>query len=444
MVTVQIYSECTTPRFAYACRILFDCVLRIPYVIHHSADNLNYAGPLLFYTQQPPPQSGVMHIVPSGLLAENHLRTKKPTVSWNGNIPQLYFNKEDSKEPFDPFSAAFYMVTRYEEYLPFRADIYGRFPEFESLSGMHDFTHLPVVHAWADNLAVALKKQFPGFYTAPKKAEAIFTYDIDVAYAYRGRSWLTRILSLLKDLYTGQFSNAKAKLTTGFGKNSDPSDTYKLLENNPLQTLFFFLLAKKRTRYDRNISPDSPVLKQLIRQMTSCKTGIGIHPSYHSSENNNLITSEKKTLEEIANQSVTFSRQHFLRFRLPDTFRALEKAGILHDYSMQYPEMPGFRAGICVPFPFFDLTDNRETSLILHPGCIMETTFRDDLHLPASQSLDWYVSLWQQVQQAGGKFISIWHNDTLWEGLPDDHPLAFRQVHQKLVEIILKGSGTNS
>jgi hypothetical protein len=124
---------------------------------------------------------------------------------------------------------------------------------------------------------------------------------------------------------------------------------------------------------------------------------------------------------------------------LPDTCRDLQKAGIQHDYSMQYPEMPGFRAGLCVPFPFFDLLENRETALILHPGCIMETTFRDDLHLNADQSIDWYLQLWQQVQQVGGQFIAIWHNDTLRDALPDNHPLAFRQVHQKLVEIISAG-----
>ena len=123
---------------------------------------------------------------------------------------------------------------------------------------------------------------------------------------------------------------------------------------------------------------------------------------------------------------------------MPTTFRALLKEGIEHEYSMQYPEMPGFRAGMCLPFPFFDVLANQVTKLYMHPGCIMETTFRDDLHIPANQSLEWYKSLWEQVKKVGGQFICIWHNDTLWDNLPDDNKLAFRQVHEKMVEIIKK------
>jgi hypothetical protein len=103
---------------------------------------------------------------------------------------------------------------------------------------------------------------------------------------------------------------------------------------------------------------------------------------------------------------------------------------------MQYPEKPGFRAGMAVPYPFFDVAANRVTSLILHPGCIMETTFRDDLHLTAAESWPYYLQLWEEVKKVGGTFICIWHNDTLWANLPDNHPLAFRQIHQKLIETL--------
>lgn len=444
MVPVQIYSDSISPRLQYACRILFECVLKVPYSIINILDNVPQDGTNIFYTRQISPKKTGLHIVPSGILEENDLRANKPFVSWSGNTPQLFFNEKENKEGFDPFSAAFYMATRYEEYLPFRPDKFGRFAEFESLSGKNDFTHLPVVHIWANRLGNALKKQYPAFTMPERKAVAIFTYDIDVAFAYRGRTMTNHLLSLAKDLVSGNFQNAANKIKTSFGKKQDPSDTYKLLENNTLPILFFFLLSQKRTRYDRNISPKASVMQQLIKRIASGKRAIGIHPSYHSSEIAGLIQSEKKVLENIVNQQIIISRQHFLRFNLPETFRELQKAGIQHDYSMQYPEMPGFRAGLCVPFPFFDLLENRETDLILHPGCIMETTFRDDLHLSAAQSLDWYLDLWQKVQEVSGEFISIWHNDTLWDGLPDSHPLAFRQIHQKLVEIISAGNGSKS
>ncbi len=328
------------------------------------------------------------------------------------------------------------MATRYEEYLPFKPDKFGRFPELQSLSAKFDFTHLPVIHLWASFLKTKLQTVFDNFILPKRTPAAIFSYDIDVAFAYRGRNFFNHALSFGKDIFTGQSVNIKRKISTRFGLKSDPSDTYKNLEVNPLKKIFFILLAEKRTQYDRNIYPGSKVLRNLILQIKTQGNEVGIHPSYYSIEKPNLILKEKTTLQTIINQKVTSSRQHFLRFKLPETYRELLKAGITDDYSMQYPEMPGFRAGMCLPFPFFDLLSNAETSLMLHPGCIMETTFRDDLKVPAKQSLEWYLSHWEQVKKVGGEFISIWHNDTLWDHLPDDNQLAFKQVHDKLIKII--------
>jgi hypothetical protein len=328
------------------------------------------------------------------------------------------------------------MASRYEEYLPFMPDSYGRFPEKESTSCKNNFTQIPVVHHWAKIFSEKISDTNKSSQTISNQPIAIFTYDIDVAYAYRGRSLQTHLLSLGRDLMHFDVKNIQRKMRTRFGTKSDPSDTYSIIEHNPLPTACFFLLASAKSAYDRNIDPKHPILQALIKKITGGKSDVGIHPSYFSSDNPELIQNENKTLENISNQSITLSRQHYLRFQFPETFRHLLKVGIQHDYSLQYPEMPGFRAGLCLPFPFFDVEANEITSLILHPGCIMETTFRDDLHLPAAQSWKYYLELWEQVKAVGGQFISIWHNDTLWEGLPDNHPLAFRQVHQKLVELI--------
>lgn len=434
MVPVQIYSDAITPRLQYACRVLFDCVLKVPYHIYNHNSTLRQEGPAIWYSSRPPGHREGIHIVPAGLLESEEIVEQSPVISWKNEIPFLFWGQNTGPQAFDPFSAAFYMATRYEEYLPFTPDKFGRFAESASLSGKNGFTQIPVVHYWARQIADALEAICPDFSVTPTRPEVLFSYDIDVAYAYRGRSAMLHALSLGNDLLSGRFSNIYRKIKTGFGYFFDPSDTYKLLEDNLLPTFVFFLLAKRRGPYDRNISPQKTVLKQLVKRFAAGKSIIGIHPSYLSSEKNELIPEEKELLENISGQSITSSRQHFLRFRFPDTFQALEQAGIRHDYSLQYPEMPGFRAGLCVPFPFFNLRKNRETGLMLHPGCIMETTFRDDLHLPAAESLNWYLNLWQQVEKVGGQFITIWHNDTLWDNLPDNHPLAFRQVHNQLVD----------
>jgi hypothetical protein len=101
---------------------------------------------------------------------------------------------------------------------------------------------------------------------------------------------------------------------------------------------------------------------------------------------------------------------------------------------MQYPELPGFRAGLCVSFPFFDLESNTITPLMLHPGCIMDTTFRDDLHLSPHESLPWYLQCNAEVQRWGGTFISIWHNDLLGTPIGPQYPHSFAAVHTTLLQ----------
>jgi hypothetical protein len=436
LLPLRIYSDKITPRLEYTCRIIFEIILQVPYSLALSSSQIidKEGLPTITYTENP--ARNRFNIIPSGLIFEEDIAPVNIKVIRRKGLPLLFPAAGYCNLGFDIFSATFFMVTRYEEYLPFTPDHFGRFPEVESLSGKFDFTHIPVVHYWAMLLEERLKLSFDGLHFPKRKAKAIFTYDIDVAFAYKGRSLATHLLSLGKDLLAGKLNNIHRKITSGFGLKSDPSDTYNSLEFNPMEKIYFFLLSGKKTKYDRNIPPRSPVLRQLILRLKEHNAALGIHPSYYSSIDPGLITNEKQILQEIINQSVINSRQHFLKFKFPHTFRELLKAGVEHDYSIQYPEMPGFRAGICIPYPFFDVELNTITDLWLHPGCVMDTTFRDDLYVPAAQSLEWFVSLWEQVKKVGGEYICIWHNDTLWDHLPDNNPLAFKQIHDTLITII--------
>jgi hypothetical protein len=399
--------------------------------------------PMIYYGNQKPEESrNFVFIKSSGLLFQSDIVQQLVSVTWQNGIPLLFTNHDEEDDTgFDLFAAVFYMVSRYEEYLPFLSDKYGRFPEALSLSGRNDFTHLPVVHYWAFMLWDKLKEKYPDLHKPDLKPSAIFTYDIDVAYAYKGRSPGRHVLSFAKDILKFDVKNIQSKIKSGLGSIADPSDTYQEITGHLLPRVFFFLLAENKSRYDRNLSPSSHALKQLIKFIYRQEGVPGIHPSFNSTENPSLINREKKALEKIINHIVIKSRQHFLKFKTPETFRALSAAGILEDYSMQYPEMPGFRAGICLPYLWFDMEKDAISSLTLFPGCIMETTFRDDLNIPAELTIDWYLRAWEAVKQVNGCFIPIWHNDSLQETLEEDNPLAFIYLHKLMTNIVEKDLG---
>src|SRR5580693_8408721 len=62
---------------------------------------------------------------------------------------------------FDIFSAIFFMVTRYEEYLPFTPDSHGRFKATDSLAFKNSFLQIPVVDNWLNLFKIVLQKKFP-------------------------------------------------------------------------------------------------------------------------------------------------------------------------------------------------------------------------------------------------------------------------------------------
>ena len=108
----------------------------------------------------------------------------------------------------------------------------------------------------------------------------------------------------------------------------------------------------------------------------TCRLGeIGIHPSYASDSDEELVRDERSRLEHILRRPVRHSRQHYLKMRMPATFRTLVNLGIGHDHSMGYAEEAGYRASIAVPYPFYDLEFESILPLEIHPFVFMDTTY---------------------------------------------------------------------
>ena len=72
-----------------------------------------------------------------------------------------------------------------------------------------------------------------------------------------------------------------------------------------------------------------------------------------------MIYNEINRLSELSKSKITYSRQHYLMFDPKKTWAILNANGIKYDLSLGYPEMPGFRCGICYPFKTFDIVKRK-------------------------------------------------------------------------------------
>ncbi|MBE7169967.1 MAG: polysaccharide deacetylase family protein [Williamsia sp.] len=428
-----VFTHKLTERCYYTFQLVFNELLGLAYTVTTDPSHYHsFAGEKLAYTDSPPGSGFFLEAVP--LLFETTITTQYPAVFPFAGTRAL-FPTSKSLFPFDVLAASFYLVSRYEEYLPFEPDQYGRFPGNKSLAYQHGFLDVPVVNCWTQELKKSLLHFYPSLHFQTTPFRSTISFDIDVAYAYKGRPGWWSAGALLKDLVFLR-KTFLTRLRVILGRKKDPYDTYSDLDNMltgyPADILFFFLLASQSTRYDRNLSPHSTCLRQLIRHCHA-KGEIGIHPSYYSIDDGDLLKEEKGRLEQISGQTIHRSRQHYLRFRLPDTYLQLAEAGITDEYSMGYAELPGFRAGICTSFYFFDLISNRATTLRVHPITYMEGTFIEDLQLRPEASLTIIKQLISRVKQVEGHFLCIWHNHTISEwGVYKE----WRQVFEETLRLV--------
>ena len=127
---------------------------------------------------------------------------------------------------------------------------------------------------------------------------------------------------------------------------------------------------------------------------------------------NELLKREKVFFEELVNRPVTRSRQHNNRLEIPKTYQNLIDVGIEEDYSMGYYSHPGFRAGTCTPFYFYDLDFEIQTPLLVFPFAFNDEAFKNK-HLTVAETLLHIKILHREVKQVNGTFIGIFHNSSL-------------------------------
>ena len=174
-----VYSPDVSPRLEYTAGVIFSTVLGLNYEI--TTDRRKIGGsPAVIYSNEKVKDQFVIR--PSGLLDKTGIEQVMPEVSFAEDMPVL-FAAEGGSIPFDLFSAVFFMLSRYEEYLPFSPDAHGRFPGASSLAHRGGFLRLPVVEIWSRYLAIELVRRYPVLTIRHNEYSAIVSVDVDQPFA---------------------------------------------------------------------------------------------------------------------------------------------------------------------------------------------------------------------------------------------------------------------
>lgn len=415
---ILVYTPKITRRIEYIFKHIFINIIGLNVDFTSEVNEfVSFEGPKLSYA--PKRLSNEFYIKSNSILLEQGFSDIEIDVKdWDES--KCFFYNENGTVPFDIFAASFYLISRYEEYLPHLKDVYGRFSFQESIAHKNNFLEEPVIDIWAYKLKESLCSFFPNVIFDDRKFKLKTIIDVPSVYYYKNKGFLRTIGGVFTDLARLKPKNIYTRLLVIFRLQKDPYDTFNWIVNKQKQVsdkfLFFFLVGKFST-YDKNISLIKQPFVNIIK-LVSDYSIIGLKLSFFALNNLNILKKEKADIESITNRDLTISRNSFSKVNLPINYRNLIKLNIREDYTMGYVNKIGFRASTCTPFLFYDIDNDIQTPLLINPYNLMDYSLLNiNSFLDKKEKV---IEIIKKVKSVNGTFTSIFHNysfsnDSRWK-----------------------------
>ena len=230
MSKILIWTPQNSPRLTYTLHIMLEKILGVPFLITENIEEYKAcSGPRFCYSPEEPPIENNLWIQAHPLLFEEHIvaQTIEPTP-WKEYT--LFFPTEQGAFPVDPLAISFYLLTRYEEYTNKASqDQHGRFKVSDSVSYRFGWHRKPMVNILSLALADKIKEYFPDFQPITLPYQLLTTYDVDIAYLYRGRRGFRLLGAMAKSFIFFRFHHGIKQIRGMLNLPvQDPYDRFEL------------------------------------------------------------------------------------------------------------------------------------------------------------------------------------------------------------------------
>ncbi|WP_108246794.1 polysaccharide deacetylase family protein [Muricauda brasiliensis] len=407
-----IFTHKITNRLTYTAKQIFEKILGVEMGFTTKVEEfIKHNGPKMTYSKQP--LQNEFFIRSNDLLFEQGINDLEVKVSdWDG-LPCFFSAGDKSTVPFDVFSASFFLLSRYEEYLPHVKDSVGRFPVKESIAYQNDFLELPVVDLWAYKLLEALKDRFPDLENKEKDYRFTSIINVTTSHAYAMRGIARSIGGLLLDLGNFRFRDVLDRFSVMMRLKKDPYDNFFELvdihKEFPIKTMFFFQFAK-HSAHDKNVSTNNNKFRYLIKSVADYSI-VSLSTSFISSYDKNVLREEKKQLGNLINRPISYARLRYNKVNVPATYRNLVETEFTDDFSMGYTHEIGFRAGTCTPFYFYDINTEVRQPIKIHPFAMHDYALVK--YKSKEEVYEKMDKVYRLVKQVKGDFILVFSNELL-------------------------------
>jgi hypothetical protein len=325
----------------------------------------------------------------------------------------------------DWVASTYFLLAGHEERVMPAWDDHGRLDGPRALPARAGFIGRPVVEDYAAQireafaragLAIAPRQPWPG--AAP--FAALLTADVDLPRRNTWRAVASRLLGRPTGMPVDSRSPPGALSYVPRGDERDPylASLLRLARERPgrpsVQTFFF--LSGRHGRRDPYVLQSDPALARQAVDLALSGREIALHAPYDCWLNASDYAQALDSFEAATGTRPCGVRQHFLRFRCPQTWRAQAEAGLVYDASAGFASYEGFRFGTSLPFQAFDAERGRTLSLWIIPLAAMDTTLRAYRGFEPKDAEEQLQRLAGQARRVGGALSLLLHNSSTGEG----------------------------
>ncbi len=209
-----------------------------------------------------------------------------------------------------------------------------------------------------------------------------------------------------------------------------------LEEKHGVRSTFFFLNETTKlelTKFETyklalgNYGLNDPRIVDIIRKLDEGGWEIGVHGSYDSYKNKELLAREKNELEIILGKPVIGIRQHYLRLDIPETWKIQQEIGFKYDASFGFRDKVDFRDGKYLPF------EPIGGDFLVIPLAIMDGPLFDfsvnlrDAWIKCEKMINF-------AEKTGAELTVLWHNNRF-----NDYEYPGQmQIYERIIEACKK------
>ncbi|RMH65302.1 MAG: hypothetical protein D6677_02875 [Calditrichaeota bacterium] len=425
---------------------------RRAYVFHHLAHHVNMEDFVPYWHTSPPAGSNAPAIVMP--ISAHPLKTDFivdgcPVLFPLSDRRRFYHFNAGGHLIFehDLLQSAFYLLSGQQETEHSGRDSIGRFPYEASLQKQLNTIRDPLVNRYFAIIIEALElfahrhgRAFRrrSFWPPNASHGLLISHDVDRVDKWHAAEYKKRLKAFAHSPFS--FQNQRALWQMVFRKgDANPYwcfDWMKQQESERGLNSLWFFLPRGVTHIDAYYDIGEPRIRQLARTLVEQGDAIGVHGSYRSWDNPDVLQRDIQTVQSLDDTPITAIRQHWLRLRYPDTLHIMESSGLQYDSTLGFAEQTGWRNSYCHPFHPYDHAAERMLDIWEWPLTMMDVTLFDYMGLGYDQALETARELIRTCRHYNGLFVLLWHNNHLDE---TERP-GIRRFYSALLDTLVSGA----